>query len=103
MHCGAGIFYNISQKHVLVLEKPLSENPDLFDGFDQANLDSEKISQQDFCDKKGSVVALKAYDEIVIDICGTAWEILTETKVGEKIEKDERFYFGKILQTSLSF
>lgn len=74
---GSSIMLNISYKHVKVLEKP---NEDDVIDFDQANLDYETMSQKDFSEKKGSFVALKAYDDMVVEICSSLWEFLTSTK-----------------------
>ena len=63
--------YNISTKQVRVLEKPTE------DGFYNANLDCEDVSLSELSEKKGSHLALKAYDNIVVDICSSLWEALT--------------------------
>ena len=77
IHSGAGIVYNISTKQIKVLEKPIEENN--FD-FNDAKLDCEDMSHSDLSEKKGSYVALKAYDNIVIDICSSLWEVMTSVK-----------------------
>ena len=67
---------NISYKHVKVLERP--EHEDVID-FNDANLDCETLSLPDLSEKKGTFVALKAYDEMVVEICSSLWEFLTST------------------------
>lgn len=75
---GSGIMFNISLKHVKVLEKPINEDPETT--FDEANLDCEDISHSTLSEKKGSFVALKAYDEMVVEICSSLWEVITTAK-----------------------
>lgn len=74
---GSGIMFNISLRQVRVLEKP--ENEKITD-LNNANLECEDISHSDFSEKKGSVVALKAYDDLVLDICSSLWQTITEVK-----------------------
>ena len=72
--------YNISTKQVRVLEKPDENDGDFkFLGMikNDANLDCEDISHSELSEKKGSFVALKAYDNIVVDICSSLWEAIT--------------------------
>ena len=66
---------NISYKHVKVLEKPNDVKH-----FDQVNIDCETVSHSDLSEKNGSFVTLKAYDEMVVEICSNLWEFLTSTK-----------------------
>merc|ERR1719189_2445368 len=72
---------NISFKHVKVLAKPDQDviehlNEDLDLDLGQANLDCSNVSHSDLSERKGSFVALKAYDEMVIEICSSLWEVL---------------------------
>lgn len=76
IHSGAGIVYNISTRQVRVLEKPIED--EAFDFSNDAKLDYEDVSHSDLSEKKGSFVALKAYDNIVIDICSSLWEVITD-------------------------
>ena len=62
-----------------VLEKPINEDIKDFD-FGQANLDLNDVSHSDLSEKKGSFVALKAYDDMVIEICSSLWEVLISGK-----------------------
>ena len=79
MHYGSSIMFNISTKDVKVLEKPLNEDINDFD-FGQANLDCNDVSHSDLSERKGTFVALKAYDDMVIEICSSLWEVLISDK-----------------------
>jgi len=85
-HYGSGIMYNISTKQVRVLEKPNEQDVSRVkvdrqisqsEIFDNANLDCGDVSHSELSEKKGQFVALKAYDNIVVDICSSLWEALT--------------------------
>ena len=78
--------YNISTKQVRVLEKPNEQDVSRVkvdrqisqsEIFDNANLDCGDVSHSELSEKKGQFVALKAYDNIVVDICSSLWEALT--------------------------
>ena len=56
----------------------LNEDFDLDLG--QANLDCSNVSHSDLSERKGNFVALKAYDEMVVEICSSLWEFLTSPK-----------------------
>ena len=76
MQYGTSIMFNISTKDVKVLEKPLNEDINDFDFTRDAKLDCNDVSHSDLSERKGSFVALKAYDEMVIEICSSLWEVL---------------------------
>jgi hypothetical protein len=73
---GSAILFNIGLRDVRVVEKP----EDGENGLADASLDSEDISLSTLSEKKGQFVALKAYDDMVVDICSSLWEVLTSNK-----------------------
>ena len=76
MQYGSSIMFNISTKDVKVLAKPVNEDINEFDFIRDADLDCNDVSHSDLSERKGSFVALKAYDEMVIEISSSLWEVL---------------------------
>lgn len=74
IEAGAGIMFNISIRQVRVLQKPKNEEET---NLEKVNLDCEDLSTSELSD--GNFVALKAYDDIVVEICSSIWQLLIES------------------------
>ena len=59
-----------------MLEKSLNEDINDFDYIRDAKLDCDDVSHSNLSERKESFVALKAYDEMVFEICSSLWELL---------------------------
>ena len=58
-----------------MLEKSLNEDINDFDYIRDAKLDCDDVSHSK-SERKERCVALKAYDEMVFEICSSLWELL---------------------------